>query len=31
MKDQGLAGTMVWSVDWDDFNAICGEKYPLMR
>ena len=31
MKDQGLAGTMIWSVDMDDFSSICGEKYPLMR
>lgn len=31
MKDMGLAGTMIWAVEWDDFNALCGEKYPLMR
>lgn len=31
MKGMGLAGVMIWALDDDDFNAICGEKYPLLR
>lgn len=31
MKDNDLAGIMVWAVDLDDFNSHCGEKYPLLR
>jgi len=30
-KDRGYAGTMVWSTDDDDFQGLCGSKYPLMR
>ncbi|XP_055374481.1 chitinase-3-like protein 1 [Condylostylus longicornis] len=30
-KDHKLGGIMVWSLETDDFNGICGEKYPLMK
>lgn len=30
MKSTGLGGISVWSMDLDDFNGICGPKYPLM-
>ncbi|XP_063537837.1 acidic mammalian chitinase-like [Cydia strobilella] len=30
-KEMGLGGIMYWAVDLDDFNGLCGDKYPLIR
>ncbi|CAH1796238.1 unnamed protein product [Owenia fusiformis] len=30
-KEMKLAGVMVWSLDFDDFNAVCDTRYPLLR
>ncbi|XP_056635629.1 chitinase-3-like protein 1 [Diorhabda sublineata] len=27
----GVAGIMVWTMDTDDFNGLCGNKYPLIN
>jgi len=32
MKEQGLAGVMMWTLDLDDFMDHCGTgRYPLLR
>lgn len=35
LKSNGFAGTVIWSLDLDDFNGICpqhnGQNYPLMN
>lgn len=30
VKSKGFGGVAVWSMALDDFNGICGPKYPLM-
>jgi chitinase len=31
VKDKGLGGAMIWSVETDDFLGICGAgKFPLL-
>lgn len=30
-RDQGLAGTMVWSLDTDDYQGNCGRPYDLIN
>jgi chitinase len=31
LQQKGLGGGMVWSIDTDDFNGICGDPYILTR
>ena len=32
VKDHGFGGAMIWALDLDDFNNLCGcENYPLLR
>jgi len=32
IRDNGFGGGMIWALDLDDFNGICGcEKYPLLK
>ncbi|XP_029169671.1 chitotriosidase-1-like isoform X1 [Nylanderia fulva] len=31
IKSMNLGGGMLWSIETDDFNGNCGEKYPLLK
>ena len=32
IRDNGFGGGMIWTLDFDDFNNICGGgEYPLLK
>ena len=32
IRDNGFGGGMIWALDFDDFNDICGSgRYPLLK
>ena len=31
VKTMNLGGAFLWSIDMDDFNGTCGEKFPLLK
>ena len=30
VRENKLAGAAIWAIDLDDFNGLCGERWPLL-
>ncbi len=30
LLQEGYGGAMAWSLEYDDFNGICGAKWPII-